>query len=236
MFYLILNIAVGGFWPGNPDATSVFPMRMFVDWVRVYTDPDLVDPGEPPLDIEEETIDEIVFDGSEAIQNGFEPFAGLVTKTWGPGSPEGDLSPEAVDGDFSVLDRWNNSGYGGMWWQFEDPLNPGELAPKDLSAYEGGNLVMALKVPETVTYYFEVKLESEFTSGPPFGSVNLLDYTPVPLEGGFMEYTIPLSDFTEKGFNLELVTIPFALWNPQSAPGVYVEAEVLIDNVHWTLP
>lgn len=35
-FFFILNLAVGGDWPGNPDATTVFPQRMIVDYVRVY--------------------------------------------------------------------------------------------------------------------------------------------------------------------------------------------------------
>jgi beta-glucanase (GH16 family) len=35
-FYIILNVAVGGDWPGNPDATSKFPQTMLVDYVRVY--------------------------------------------------------------------------------------------------------------------------------------------------------------------------------------------------------
>jgi beta-glucanase (GH16 family) len=35
-FFLILNVAVGGDWPGNPDATSRFPQEMIVDYVRVY--------------------------------------------------------------------------------------------------------------------------------------------------------------------------------------------------------
>ncbi|HKO61976.1 MAG TPA: glycoside hydrolase family 16 protein [Pyrinomonadaceae bacterium] len=35
-FFLILNVAVGGHWPGKPDATSVFPQEMQVDYVRVY--------------------------------------------------------------------------------------------------------------------------------------------------------------------------------------------------------
>lgn len=35
-FYLILNSAVGGDWPGPPDETTVFPQRMRVDYVRVY--------------------------------------------------------------------------------------------------------------------------------------------------------------------------------------------------------
>jgi beta-glucanase (GH16 family) len=35
-FFILLNVAVGGSWPGNPDATSVFPQQMVVDYVRVY--------------------------------------------------------------------------------------------------------------------------------------------------------------------------------------------------------
>ncbi len=36
-FFLILNVAVGGQWPGAPDdATTVFPQTMQVDYVRVY--------------------------------------------------------------------------------------------------------------------------------------------------------------------------------------------------------
>lgn len=35
-FFFILNVAVGGSWPGNPDSTTVFPQRMVVDYVRVF--------------------------------------------------------------------------------------------------------------------------------------------------------------------------------------------------------
>lgn len=35
-FFLIFNVAVGGIWPGSPDATTVFPQRMIVDYVRVF--------------------------------------------------------------------------------------------------------------------------------------------------------------------------------------------------------
>ena len=35
-FFILLNLAVGGDWPGNPDGTTVFPQTMFVDYVRVY--------------------------------------------------------------------------------------------------------------------------------------------------------------------------------------------------------
>lgn len=35
-FFIILNLAVGGAWPGDPDATTSFPQLMSIDYVRVY--------------------------------------------------------------------------------------------------------------------------------------------------------------------------------------------------------
>ena len=36
-FFIVLNVAVGGRWPGSPDSATVFPQQMFVDYVRVYS-------------------------------------------------------------------------------------------------------------------------------------------------------------------------------------------------------
>ncbi len=35
-FFLLLNMAVGGNWPGSPNDSTEFPQKMYVDWVRVY--------------------------------------------------------------------------------------------------------------------------------------------------------------------------------------------------------
>ncbi|MFD2794343.1 family 16 glycosylhydrolase [Promicromonospora vindobonensis] len=35
-FFFLLNVAVGGNWPGYPDGTTQFPQQMVVDYVRVY--------------------------------------------------------------------------------------------------------------------------------------------------------------------------------------------------------
>ena len=35
-FYFIMNVAVGGEWPGNPDNTTFFPQWMIVDYIRVF--------------------------------------------------------------------------------------------------------------------------------------------------------------------------------------------------------
>ena len=34
--FFLINLAVGGNWPGPPDASTAFPQRMFVDYVRVF--------------------------------------------------------------------------------------------------------------------------------------------------------------------------------------------------------
>ena len=43
-FYMIMNLAIGGDFDGNPDGTTVFPQEMLVDYVRVY---ELVAPSVP---------------------------------------------------------------------------------------------------------------------------------------------------------------------------------------------
>lgn len=35
-FFLLLNLAVGGLWPGYPDATTTLPQEYRIDYVRVY--------------------------------------------------------------------------------------------------------------------------------------------------------------------------------------------------------
>ncbi|MGA9071369.1 MAG: family 16 glycosylhydrolase [Terracidiphilus sp.] len=35
--FIILNLAVGGDWPGSPDSTTKFPSEIQVDYVRIYT-------------------------------------------------------------------------------------------------------------------------------------------------------------------------------------------------------
>ncbi len=35
-FFLLLNLAIGGDWPGSPDSSTLFPQEMLIDYVRVY--------------------------------------------------------------------------------------------------------------------------------------------------------------------------------------------------------
>jgi len=49
-FFLILNLAVGGNWPGSPDETTQFPQHFEIDFIRVYqtdTQPEIKGPDKP---------------------------------------------------------------------------------------------------------------------------------------------------------------------------------------------
>jgi beta-glucanase (GH16 family) len=35
--FIELNVALGGYWPGNVDATTKFPAKMYVDWIKVFS-------------------------------------------------------------------------------------------------------------------------------------------------------------------------------------------------------
>jgi beta-glucanase (GH16 family) len=35
-FHLLVNMAVGGNWPGNPDGTTQFPQELLLDYIRIY--------------------------------------------------------------------------------------------------------------------------------------------------------------------------------------------------------
>jgi beta-glucanase (GH16 family) len=35
-FFFIINLAVGGNWPGSPDASTLFPQQLKVDYIRIF--------------------------------------------------------------------------------------------------------------------------------------------------------------------------------------------------------
>jgi beta-glucanase (GH16 family) len=69
-FYVLLNFAVGGDWPGPPNASTVFPQDYRVDYVRVYSLPSTPPPGlvwapSPPANL-----------------TAYSPVAGQVSVSW----------------------------------------------------------------------------------------------------------------------------------------------------------
>ena len=87
-FFLILNLAVGGNWPGAPDETTVFPQTLLVDYVRVY--------GAPNSSERFEFSFEDVFTGWQPINV---PFSNLTRSAEQPaGAPDDGLDLAEVWG------------------------------------------------------------------------------------------------------------------------------------------
>ncbi|SES23887.1 Carbohydrate binding domain-containing protein [Gracilibacillus ureilyticus] len=70
-FFLIMNISVGGSWPGFPDETTVFPQQMAVDYVRVYQK-DEYPIHEKPEHEEVEEVREPLEDGNYVYNGSFD--------------------------------------------------------------------------------------------------------------------------------------------------------------------
>src|SRR5699024_6771557 len=87
-FFLILNISVGGGWPGNPDGTTELPQQMVVDYVRVYQKDEY-----PAYEKTERPVDDLegrapLEDGNYSYNGGFnindpqiEEIAGVANKS-----------------------------------------------------------------------------------------------------------------------------------------------------------
>ncbi len=218
-FYLVVNVAVGGNWPGNPDETTTFPQSMLIDYIRFFSKDDMEIPEAPPLDIDEETIGQVIEPniGDNAIRTDFTYLGNLsVISYGGGGEPLVLASDTAIDGDKSLVFDFPGGNWGGAYIELQDA--------RDLSGFT--TLKFSLNKPSLMADA-EIKLESKTTHA----SVFLKDYTPVPVSEGFEEYTIPLADFA--GLDRTAVTIPFAIWNPMNAYQAFVKATVLIDNVYF---
>lgn len=218
--YLILNVAVGGNWPGDPNESTVFPGRMSVDYVRVYQDNTLVADEAPALVVEEETMGLAGTEALAAIKTSFAPFQNIKIVTYGPSSPEVSQSTTAYDGATSISAAFPGGNWGGMFFELTPPI--------DAFNYEDGILVAMLSVPEI---FADVEIKLEGTTGA--GSLNLLDYTPEALGDVFSEYRIPLADFVAAGTTFADLKVPFALWNAKDAEGNYVSGTILVDNIHF---
>ena len=64
-FFIILNLAVGGNWPGNPDTSTVFPQYYEIDYVRVYQD--------LPNDVNDDELNPSEFNLEQNYPNPFNP-------------------------------------------------------------------------------------------------------------------------------------------------------------------
>ena len=220
-FYIILNVAVGGNWPGHPDASTSFPQKMYVDYVRVYEMDGFEAHAAPALDIAEETIGVVIEEGitQYAFNSSFAQFPGIELKSFGDGGePEIATTGVAIEGDSALVFSYPGAGWGGGWFQMDDS--------KDMSSFQSGSLIFSILSADNLANA-EVKLEAVSNSF----SVFLADYESVAVDNGYVEYTIPIADFID--LDLTKVIIPFALWNPVNDAGEFAEMEISVDNIYW---
>ncbi|MCH8567725.1 MAG: family 16 glycosylhydrolase [Balneolales bacterium] len=105
-FHFLLNLAVGGNWPGDPDETTVFPQQMVVDYVRVYQNPNAEARVSMPLLFEDRFFD------WDAAFNDFE--GGSVTVVDNP-------QPDEINSSSRVGKMVKNGGefFGGSSFEVE---------------------------------------------------------------------------------------------------------------------
>ena len=114
-FHLLLNMAVGGNLPGNPDASTVFPQKMEVDYVRVYNSHFPYITGS--TGVANQATNQVYTVGNAASGSNFNwtvpPGATIIsgqgtssiTVNWGDETSSGDVSVAISSTSCSALDR-----------------------------------------------------------------------------------------------------------------------------------
>ncbi|GGD22628.1 carbohydrate binding domain-containing protein [Pontibacillus salipaludis] len=164
-FYMILNLAVGGWYGGDPDETTEFPGQMEVDYVRVYelTGRDYKEAVEPSVDIEPlpEDAKQPQEDGNLIYDQAYEKEITIVDEvtdamdetywnflTLPDFAGEGNISKETLDGTTFAKTDIKNAGNALWAIQLIQKLSIGEGRTYKVSfdAKSNANRTMMTKV------------------------------------------------------------------------------------------
>ena len=244
-FHLILNVAVGGAWPGPPDDKTVFPQEMLVDYVRVFecsaspTDGKGCATAAPTATL---VAGKLPPEPSEVLFTG--PFTG-------------DFDPTALGGTMTIFEddqlfpwKWDSFvGSGGLDFELVDTGDPDHgiviettfntnesvlffQSPTtyDLSDWSNGFVEFDMRVPDLgpTASGFMLKVDCVHpcsTGDFPIGE---------PTVGEWEHYKIAISDLLSHSgstLDLALVNTPlviFPAWGNQQG------AVMQLDNVEWT--
>ena len=151
-FFMQLNLAVGGGWPGNPDATTVFSQKLLVDYVRVYelAEGQYRTPVEPASD-SDFAIREPGADGNYVTNGGFE--AGLQDGwVFQPFAPPADMfggsGTTALDQGAlkTSIDKEGNETYAIQLVQANLPIVKGSTYQLSFDAWSEGAREMVIDI------------------------------------------------------------------------------------------
>ncbi len=139
-FFMIMNVAVGGYWPGYPDGSTTFPQSMTVDYVRAYALPGGGGPTNPPTG-----GGRITGIGGKCVDvAGANPANGTAVQLWDCNGTAAQQWTWAADGSVRALGKcldvpsgstpngaklhlWDCNGSGAQRWTFtgaNDIVNP----------------------------------------------------------------------------------------------------------------
>jgi beta-glucanase (GH16 family) len=209
-FYLILNVAVGGTLGGEPDATTQWPQKMLVDWVRVFREPP---PAEATLAVFSDTLTDNVLDYTQIVNSA----------DWGGNG----ASPDPYNMDVNPLEGSHvlavdfadfGNGWGGIAFEFDRA---------DISAYS--ELVFSVDASELPASLqnMGIKLEDGATSS---NEVALSSYTPQQTSSDWVTYRIPLKDFPSPNLG-DIKYLGF--WNPVGPENAPLFGRLYLDNIHF---
>ncbi|MFD5266374.1 ricin-type beta-trefoil lectin domain protein [Streptomyces sp. NPDC058335] len=146
-FFLILNLAVGGYWPGDPDGSTVFPQQLLVDYVRVSTDTAQPGGSGPITGVGGKCVDVAGADNANGTAVQLYDCNGTAAQQWTVG---GDGTIRALGkcldvasggtADGTLVQLWDCNGTGAQQWAVpaaRDIVNP--QANKCLDASGGSS-------------------------------------------------------------------------------------------------
>ncbi len=179
-FYILLNVAVGGNFPGFPDADTVFPATMEVDWVRVYEGEAPFVPADPGI-----TPDNVVYASDPNVTEDLAPPAvesfgsAAVFDFSFTGDPDFDPAIQVTSGEgFGAGNHVGFVAFNGYAAGFA-------------AAYE--NFVFKVKADAANIGAWEVKF---INGGDTSVTYDLTTYPGVAdLGNGWLQVVIPMSDF-----------------------------------------
>ena len=209
--YMILNLAVGGYWAGYPDATTPFPSTMQVDYVRAYqlpgvgltgaTDSYTVAPGSVLT----------VNAAAGVLANDSDPSGQSFSTVLASGPSHGTLSL-AANGSFTYTPVAGYSGADSFVYRANDGMQQSanttvnltvgvtlDLAPIAVLGVGAGNEDAAISGQAVATDLDSPTLTYSVVTGPQHGTVTITStgayvYTPAANYNGLDSFTFKAND------------------------------------------
>lgn len=207
-FHLLLNVAVGGAWPGNPDETTELPVEMEVDFVRVWACPASPETLEACATV---SPDAEHVTGSQPVDRSAIEFDPNFIH-----EPVVTVFDDALQGPY-YIDTWASSG--GIDVAEVDDAERGTVVQFTYNSDESVAFFQSadgFDFSDFTAVEFDLKVVEDPRASGGFmmktdcfhpcgtGNVNIAD----PVPGQWTSYSIPLADLTaHKGSVLDVTTI-----------------------------